>query len=394
MAVDNSRPAIPAWQRAHQQQPATEKKNEDIKSEEPAASADTGAETPTDVAIPTPEEPAVALATEVSTAEDASSESQLHNMRTFLEDPAVKNASIEKKRAFLEGKGISKDLIEQVLRQEASRFNIDDFASFAKTQREPKEVQVPTPPPQQQKPTGPPIITYPEFLVEAHKPPPLITPGRIINTAYFVSGLTALLYGASKYLIAPMSENLSEARHEFAMHSQSKIDEMNERLGKLVSKVPEPKKDTASDIDISEIDSETSDPTELYHRDIGTQTSPPPSPKPSVAGLPTAEKKKDMVAYQSNGLEIMKSHLEEMLQRTEALEQPNKDRADSVNKLRHYLDTLMYASPGISVWSTAEDTNKAGNEDMVEELKKEIRGVKGVLLSAKRFPGVAGRVGA
>ena len=358
------------------------------------ASPNSETRTSTDAGVPTPAESASPVATEVSTAEDASPASQLHNMKTFLQDPAVKNAPMDRKRAFFESKGISPELIDQVLNSEDSTFNVNDFESFKRTQAQ--AISAPEPPPQvQQRPAGPPIITYPEFLVEAHKPPPLITPGRIINTAYIASGLAALIYGASKYLVTPMSENLSEARHEFAMHSQSKIEDMNERLTKLVSKLPEPKKEKSTDADMSDGESETSDPTELYHRDIGTQTSPPPSPRPATADL--TEKKKDMLAYQSNGLEIMKSHLTEMLQRMESLEQPNKERSDSMNKLRTYLDTLMYASPGISVWSTAEDTEKAketSKEDLVEELKKEIRGVKGVLLSAKRFPGVAGRVGA
>ena len=74
-----------------------------------------------------------------------------------------------------------------------------------------------------------------------------------------------------------------------------------------------------------------------------------------------------------------------------------KERQEKMSNLRHYLDTLMYASPGISVWSSADDVKGAdvdgGREDAIEELKREIRGVKGVMLSAKRFPGVGmGRV--
>jgi hypothetical protein len=257
----------------------------------------------------------------------------------------------------------------------------------------------------QQVQTAPPIITYPEFLVDAHKPAPLITPGRIVNTAYIAGTLYALLYGASKFLVTPMSLSLADARHDFAQHSQSKLDEMNERLTKLVTKVPEPKKEKTSTLDSdidTDVSSETSDPTELYHRDMGTQTSPLPSRRPSssFSSLPgfETEKKKDPLTHSTNTLSILKSHLDEMLSRAEGLEQPNKDRQESMNRLRTYVDTLMYASPSsYGMWNaTAEDMEKEKkqkDEDVIEEVKKEIRGVKGVLLSAKRFPGVAGRVG-
>ena len=68
-------------------------------------------------------------------------------------------------------------------------------------------------------------------------------------------------------------------------------------------------------------------------------------------------------------------------------------KQDEVNKLRHYLDTVMYASPGINVWSTSEEAKDSGKRDDIERLKREIRGVKGVLLSAKMFPGAPGRAG-
>ena len=404
MADDKSKPAIPAWQRAPQQQPATGKTGADNRIEEAPTPPASETPTPSDTAVPTSAEPAAALAAEESSSTDATKASQLENVKTFLEDPAVKNEPTDKKRAFLEGKGISNGVIEQVRNSEVSTFKVNDFESFEQTQAQSSPAPQSAPPPQpapqqQQKPTGPPIITYPEFLVEAHKPPPLITPARIVNTAYLAGGLAALIYGASKYLVAPMTANLTDARHEFASHSLGKIDEMNERLGKLVSKMPEPKKEKAVEFDVDdEAESETSDPTELFHRDMGTQTSPRESRRPSLSSSPsdTSEKKKDQVSYQTTALEIMKERLSDMLQRTEALEIPNKERQDSVNKLRQYLDTLMYASPGISMWSSTEDADKAkeSKEDVVEDLKKEIRGVKGVLLSAKRFPGVAGRVGA
>ncbi|KAK3683188.1 hypothetical protein LTR37_020473 [Vermiconidia calcicola] len=406
MAGDEPKSAIPSWQRAVKQQSIPETTTG--AKQDPAASNIEPA-LPGEVEIPTPAEPAAVAAAEELSSTDATSSSQLANMKTLLEDPAVKEAPREKVRAFFESKGIPQEQIDQALSESTDvAFKVKEFEDFfqqtqPQLQAQRSQTQTVAPRRQQSPSSGPPIITYPEFLVDAHKPPPLITPTRILNTAYIASGLAALIYGASKYLVTPMSDSLAEARHDFAMHSQSKIDEMNEKLSGLVSKVPDTKKDRSiagdSEMEEDTAESITSDPTELYHRDMGTQTSPPPSRSTSIAGLPdTANNKKEAASsHEDSVLSILNSHLNDFLANSEKLETPNKDRQDAMNKLRHYLDTIMYASPHISAWSNGEggkDGGKGDGKDAVEELKMEIRGVKGVLLSAKRFPGVAGRVGA
>ena len=399
MADDKSKPSIPAWQQRAQQQP--EKTDDGVKVEGTGTPATSNGPAATESGLPAPVEPVAVSAVEEATANDASSASQLENMKTFLEDPAVKNASLEKKRAFFESKGIPSDLIDQALKSEGSTFSANDFESFKTTQAQAVQPASPPQQPTSQTQVAPPIITYPEFLVEAHKPPPLITPTRIINTAYIAGTLYALLYGASKYLVQPMSLSLSDARHDFAQHSQAKLDEMNERLTKLVTKVPD-KRPVPADSEVdTDMESETSDPTELYHRDMGTQTSPLPSRRPSssLADIPVT--KKDNLTHSMDVLTIMQSHLSEMLDRANGLEQSNKDRQDSMNRLRAYLDNLTYASPGsYGMWGAGNAFEEEGSkdkdkkeEDVIEEVKREIRGVKGVLLSAKRFPGVAARVG-
>lgn len=278
-------------------------------------------------------------------------------------------------------------------------FNPGDFATFKQESATPPQPSTPAPRPQQRHTNGPPIIMYPEHLEEAHKPPPLITPGRLLNMTYFVGGLAALIYGASKYLVTPMSDSLTDARHDFATHSLCKIDEMNEKLETLVSKVPDKKSRSDDQEAEDDAESDTSDPTELYHRDMGTQTSPPLTRSSSSSSDADATKpaKKTPTEYQSAGLSIMHSHLQDMLNAGERMEKENKERQDSANKLRHYLDGVMYGGmSSLNVWGQTEEAagkREEESEDAVEELKKEIRGVKGVLLSAKRFPGVAGRTG-
>lgn len=390
--------AIPAWQRS--QKPLQVEGKNEMRPENTPSSSATAESEPKEVPIPSPEPEAEDSAT--STEESVPTDAQLReNVKSFLQDPAVKDAPMEKKRAFFESKGIPKDMVEEVLKAEEAGFTASDFEGFKQQQQQqgPPEIKTPPPRPQQQQASGPPIIMYPEHLEEAHKPPPLITPSRLVNTAYFVGGLAALIYGASKYLVTPMSASLTEARHDFAAHSQGKVDEMNLRLEKLVSKVPAGAKTiTAADENAAgeDDDSETSDPTELYHRDMGTQTSPAQSRRSSSSSDSISKPtKKDPIAYQSNGLSILSSHLNEMLNASNKVESANKERQDSLNKLRHNVDGMLYGSmAGLNVWNQTEDAAKKREkeaQDAMEDLKKEIRGVKGVLLSAKRFPGPGGQ---
>lgn len=388
--------AIPAWQQRSQKPLQFEGKDE--RPTEPTTTpmeGQTDAE-PKEVPIPSPE----AEDSVTNTEEAGPSDEQLQeSMKSFLQDPAVKNAPMEKKRAFFKSKGIPQKMVEEILKNEEAGFSASDFEGFKQQQQAPPQLSTPPPRPQQQQLSGPPIIMYPEHLEEAHKPPPLITPGRLVNTAYFVGGLAALIYGASKYLVTPMSDSLTEARHEFATHSQSKVDEMNSKLEKLVTKVPpgaktiRPQDEGATDEDA---DSVTSDPTVFYHRDMGTQTSPPQSRRSSSSSDEVAQpKRKDPIAYQNTVLSILHSHLNEILDTGNRVETANKERQDSLNKLRHNVEGMLYGSMGgINVWNQTEVAAKKREkeqQDAVEDLKKEIRGVKGVLLSAKRFPGVTGQ---
>ncbi|KAM0721607.1 hypothetical protein Q7P37_002532 [Cladosporium fusiforme] len=383
MSSRSSAPAIPAWQRAQQpMQSDTEaspkQQSQDANATDkdaPGAEDSTSEDSHQEVAVE--EQPSNEEAT--LSAEERSR--QTDTVKKFLEDPGVKDEPVEKKREFLESKGIAKEMIDQELGTTSSPSapSASDFANF-------KEITPTSRPSQPPRAAGPPIITYPEFLEDARKPPPLITPTRVLNATYLASGIAAIAYGASTFLIKPMAASLTDARHDFAAHNQSKIDEFNERISKLVSKIPELK--SASDEADEDTESVASDPTELFHRDIGTQTSP------AITPLPTAKASTEMKTTadkQNDRLTVIKSHLDEILAGVQAGEQPAKDRMDETNKLRHQLDNMMFRVQTANAWGGFGIDQKAASEteDGIEELKKEIRGVKGVLLSAKRFAPVA-----
>ncbi|CAD0093633.1 unnamed protein product [Aureobasidium mustum] len=241
----------------------------------------------------------------------------------------------------------------------------------------------------------PPIVTYPEFLVQPQKPPPLVTVSRLINATYIAGALTASAYALSKYIIAPMADNLNDARHDLFEHTGNHVSGFNNKLTKLVSTVPSSAKSlpsTPADLADFDTDSITSDPTELFHRDVGTQTSPSLSRRTSISSDTEVMKPDTVPLKQANRLEIMKSHLSELLEGTENNGTSNQTLQTSISETRHYLDGLYYTPPSYS-WNAdnslnASNASKDKQPDAAVTLKAEIRGVKGVLLSAKRFPSV------
>ncbi|KEQ83402.1 hypothetical protein M438DRAFT_260719, partial [Aureobasidium pullulans EXF-150] len=330
----------------------------------------------------------------------------------FLEDPAVKDAPLDKKKAFLLSKNVSEDMISQVLGSIDAQDATDTDGSkeaarqeFEASKAEPStdgsteaakqefDASKKSPQPPSYRRDVPPIITYPEFLVQPQKPPPLVTVSRLINATYIAGALTASAYALSKYIIAPMAENLNDARHDLFEHTTDHVTEFNDKLSKLVSTVPSSAKSLPqTPAEFADFDNEsiTSDPTELFHRDVGTQTSPSLSRRPSVASDIEVIRPDTVPLKQTNRLEIMKSHISEILEASESNGASNQTLQESISETRHYLDGLYYTPPSYS-WNADNSLNTSGTSkdkqpDAAVALKAEIRGVKGVLLSAKRFP--------
>ncbi|KAF2725597.1 hypothetical protein K431DRAFT_215353 [Polychaeton citri CBS 116435] len=409
MADDSSpKPAIPAWQQAQNPTPESQ-------PSESSAVPNTEGRDPADDTKDEPVSDATA---------EPTSEQLVEQMRAFLTDEAIKAAPAEKVRAFFESKNIHKDLIDQVIPPSNGAaqisLNPSDFASFKneEVQMRKKIVNVPTGQLQNNtNASAPPIITYPEFLIEAHTPAPLVTFGRLLNTIYVAGSLATLTYAANQFLLKPMTASLTESRHDFASHSQDKLNEFNERLSKIVSQVPEAaRSNTESSIskatgnDTDDTESVNSDPTELFHRDMGTQTSPSHSRSPSVDsfGIPQQEQR-STIEEQEGRIKSLHTLLDTLATATEK-KANEEQRKESMDDLRHYLDTMMYSSPGINLWAQTDyKPHKKPNggapkadKDVIDQVKADIRSIKSSLLSAKRFPSTVssggsaygGRVGA
>ena len=384
-----SKPKIPSWQRS-----APSLESNDVSNKERSKVQEHE--------IRPPDASSDLVATDAQESTTGASKDQgnaiLEQARKFLQESSVQSAPRDQKIEFLRSKGVSTENIEKLIGSSKDTTSLPRSLSTTPTGSI-------IPQSSQARPSQdiPPVITYPEFLMHSEKPPPLITARQLLYTAYFTGGLVAAFYGLCKYLVGPMTESLTGARHDLAVHTQANLQELNERLSKVVSAVPVPNQatpshypDTASDISSIE-----PDPTELYHRDFGTQTSPNMSRRASMGERDDTTKAPGpnaLVAGHQKRLEIMHSHLTDLLEDGNREDGSIEDGNGAVKDLSHYLDTLTYPALNYSNYNydgiyASDSGPKSTKDDAIDAIKKDIRSVKGVLLSARNFPGTARMAG-
>ncbi|KAF5866980.1 hypothetical protein ETB97_006825 [Aspergillus alliaceus] len=396
--------------------------------------ADSKPKTPS---IPQWQQPSATNSTSPPSSDDASRSTLLEQATKFLQDESLYDAPLDHKVSFLESKGLRQDEIDSLLG--VSRTS-EATSSTAATGEDKKTTESsttsststpasssPSAPVSQTSSTSttatanrqppstrdvPPIITYPEFLVNQPKPPPLVTLRSFLYTLYGAAGLGASIYGASEYLVKPMLANLTSARHDLAETAQENLKKLNEKLEQNVSIIPPQltarrAQSTGSSSD-DETESVTSDPAELFHRDVAVQTSEDfnlensSSLAPNTADTETFDPTTAVNTHVKR-LEIIRSHLQEFSETDKQSTTCDDTVRTSLNELQHYLDGLLYSKSGYGTTSGygvygASGFDSGGNtaglnkgeEDAISNFKSEIRGVKGALLSARNFPASRG----
>ncbi|EFQ99246.1 peroxin 14/17 [Nannizzia gypsea CBS 118893] len=362
-----------------------------------------------------------------SIAKTESRETLLEQARRFLQDESISEASTDKKIAFLESKGLSNDEIHTLLgvsrNTEATGSTSNKTANDSSTEepesQSTKETSEKSSSQSTQSPATatassspapapskdvPPIITYPEFLLRQSRPP-LITFQNFLYTLYGTAGIAASIYGASEYLAKPMLESLNCARHDFSQTVQGNLKTFNEKLEGSVSKVPDvltsrPKRismDYGSEYDNESI---TSDPTELFHRDIATQTTGLQTPAPSETAVGTEVQTTSpqvVIEQHISCLQSLSSSLGSLVTAEKYSDSTQGDAKDRLSELQTYLDSLTYSAPlylTSSLYGSYDDSADAkkanGEDEAIAAFKAEVRSVKGTLLSARNFPSSSG----
>lgn len=292
----------------------------------------------------------------------------------FLEHPGTQKASLEDKVRFLELKGVRWDDIVALLP------GAKTLRSEAVIEQQPSATNVP------------PIVTYPEFLVQRQKPAPLVTTSLVLKTIYGTASAAAGMYALSKYMLAPMHQELTDSRHDFFSHTSEQLSDLTSRLRRVVSAAPLKERDSEPRDDAS-VSSDDSDPTELFHRDIATQTTPSLSRSPSihsVSDLPVST-----VDLHANRLSNMASQIRSLdSSRTDT--EPD-EMQEQLSALSSYLNEMMYASPYYGFKNSAPPTwqppGTPTKMDEFDRFKAEIRSMKGVMLSTRNFPRSANNPG-
>ncbi|KAK3321457.1 peroxisomal membrane anchor protein conserved region-domain-containing protein [Cercophora scortea] len=330
----------------------------------------------------------------------------LEQARKFLQDALVQSETTERKAAFLKSKGIPQSDIDELLRDvapvaqpEAAQAVVQHTEPPAKniTDSLPSQTIFDTTSSSTIKDDRPPIVTYPEFLTKPTRPPPLVTVNRFLNTLYAFGGISALVYGTSKFVVEPMVDALTEARISLHSDANESLAKLVDKLENTVSELPPStaanKKGSSSTHPDDEDDAATTssydDPTELFHRDIGVQTSLPASPSMGYSSNtpnPNTPAEKPSATQARKLAELstaVKGLRDSLVSQTEDL----GDIKTVLDLFKDDLDTMTSAhmdyGAGFSIYGGG---NRNEPDDEIKKAKENIRRVKGVLLSTRSFP--------
>jgi hypothetical protein len=219
-----------------------------------------------------------------------------------------------------------------------------------------------------------------------------MTVNGFLNTLYAFGGLSALVYGTSRYVVQPMVDSLTEARIQLHDTTNDNLAKLIQKLESTVSEIPVTASKPVAHADVGEGDDASSydDPTELFHRDIGVQTSLPPSPR---FGMTPTSPQDELAAS-----EMQARRLTELVRRVKKVADGFVSQGENYESIktnmdlfRDELDQLMFPQTtdfigGYSLYGGSGSRNSNEPDDEMKKAKENIRRVKGLLLSTRNFP--------
>ncbi|KAI2617436.1 peroxisomal membrane anchor protein conserved region-domain-containing protein [Hypoxylon sp. NC1633] len=357
---------------------------------------------------PQPEKEAVSETTNPEDQNTGATDTTLDQGRKFLRDEKVRDSSVERQTEFLKSKGLDDTQIQILLKEieedtqaltppSTTLKSLDKDGDSKQSSELSKEIETTTSAAPSPASDSPPIITYPEFLTKSPRPPPLITPSRLANILAVSGGIWTLLYGTARFAVSPMVDTLNDARTDYYAHVSDKAAQLVEKLEDVVSEVPykngKPLKPKLDDAAYEDDESTFSDPTELFHRDFGTQTSPLMLADDSTSRSTTPNQVDKSVDYQARRLAAVRASIRELnimhvsrAEKTADLNSTLREIRDEVDKLgTPPMADFTAIHGGLGFGRTAEPN------DEVRKTKDAIRSVKGMFLSTRSFPTTAAR---
>ncbi len=194
-----------------------------------------------------------------------------------------------------------------------------------------------------------------------------------------------------------MIENLNGARQELHDTTASRLEELVKQLERTVSVVPPPKHAvlvgsppafTATTM-VNDDDDDDDDPAEMFHRDIGTQTSFSDALVSVAEDANQAEAKQPAALQHAIGVTKLAKCLSGLHDAVVSQSGDFEDIKAQVEHFREDLDRMIFPQMdftpgGYGMISTAGSKNEP--DDEVRKARDNIRRIKGVLLSTRSFP--------
>lgn len=182
-----------------------------------------------------------------------------------------------------------------------------------------------------------------------------------------------------------MIDSLTSARTELYATASSRIAELITKLEENISEIPASKIAAALGAESADDASDAEDPTELFHRDIGTQTAfntnISSSEPPKISSEPPS-------VVQATSLTTLNQRLAGLRDDFMTQSEDHHNMKTLVDVFRDDLDTLTYGkntdiTSGYDMLSRSRRTEP---EDEIRKVRDNIRRIKGVLLSTRSFP--------
>jgi hypothetical protein len=183
-----------------------------------------------------------------------------------------------------------------------------------------------------------------------------------------------------------MLATLTESRLSLTSTASTNLSKLITQLEGIVSEIPTNAQHKHEEQKEEDEESDE-DPTELFHRDIGVQTSLPNSEAGSRPSSPTAD---STLADQTSRLKSLKESLSGLVEDSTSEGHDVIELEATIGVLREYLDGMAYVMPSYNFGVGGYGSAGAGREeadDEISRVKAGIKSMKGVLLSARSFPG-------
>lgn len=331
--------------------------------------------------------------------------------RRFINDEGVRSAGSDEKTEFLKSKGFDEKTIQELLAESSRTTSQTSEADADRSAGDTVERETPS---TTSSNDAPPIVTYPEFLTKPRRRPPLLTPSRLLNILSASGSLMTLAYGVAQYLISPMIATRDERQSEYYNHVDAKLAELNSRLAGVVSVVPPPRTRGSSHTPKSKADGDPSadadaddassagDPTELFHRDIGTQTSPEPASTSQTAPSTASAAPISHTARQERALSSVMTSMRSLRETCDNRGAGLASLIDAVQESQEEFEKGPYSgsdsgprrtvsSELLSLYGQGAAGGSHEPDDEFKKTRDAIRSLKGMLLSTRSFPGLMAR---